>query len=265
MAITAKDVASLRQRTGVGMMDCKKALEETGGDLEAAVELLRKKLKGKMDDRADRAAAEGVIVCARRSDAAAIIELRSETDFAARNEGFVAAARKIAELALDAPDGAVEVTPAITAIVDDLRITIKENISFARGLKVSGRVGVYEHHNRQVGAIVKGEGDLSDELLAGLCQHITAAVPTPRAVDESGLPAEERSSQRTEAEEAARASGKPAQIAEKIAVGMVKKWVDENTLLGQVYLRELEAKKPVRDYLPKQGKIVQFAKLTVGG
>jgi len=265
MAISAKDVAGLRQRTGVGMMDCKRALEETNGDVEAAVELLRKKLKGKMDERSDRAAGEGAIAVARSGDAAAIIELRSETDFAARNEGFLDTARKIADLALGQPEGEITATPEITALIDELRITIKENISLARGVKLSGAVGTYEHHNKQVGALVQGDGDIPTDLLNGLCQHVTAATPTPLAVDEAGLPAELVERQKSDAIEEAKQSGKPAEIAEKIAAGKLRKWVDENTLLGQIYLRELDAKKPIRDYLPKGAHIKCFVRYAVGG
>jgi len=265
MAISAKDVAALRQRTGVGMMDCKKALTETNGDVEAAVELLRKRLKGKMDERADRAAGEGAIAVARSEAGAAMIELRSETDFAARNDTFLEAARKIAELALAQPEGEVQATPEISALIDELRITIKENISLARGVKLAGKVGTYEHHNRQLGALVQGDGDIADELLNGFCQHVTAATPTPLAVDEAGLPTELVDQQRSEAIEEAKASGKPAEIAEKIATGKLRKWVDENTLLGQIYLRELDAKKPVRDYVPKGAKLTRFVRYSVGG
>jgi elongation factor Ts len=262
--ISAKDVAALRQRTGVGMMDCKKALEDSAGDMEAAVELLRKRLKGKMDERTDRAAAEGVIAVARSERGAAMIELRSETDFAARNDSFLAAARKLAELALQGPAGEVQPTDAMRAIVDELRITIKENISLARGVVLPGKVGTYQHHNRKLGTLVQGEGDVPEDLLNGLCQHVTAAVPTPIAVDESGLPKQELDKQRRDATEEAAATGKDAKFVEKIAEGKLRKWVDDHTLLGQIYLRELEAKKPVRDYVPKGAKIVKFVRYAVG-
>jgi elongation factor Ts len=262
--IAAKDVAALRARTGVGMMDCKKALEDSGGDMEAAVELLRKRLKGKMDERTDRAAAEGVIAVARSSKGAALIELRSETDFAARNDSFLTGARKLAELALAGPAGEVQVSDAMRAIVDDLRITIKENISLARGVVLTGTVGSYLHHNRKLGALVQGEGEISEELLNGLCQHVVAAVPTPLGVDEAGLPAADLEKQRRDATEEAAATGKDAKFVERIAEGKLRKWVDDHTLLGQIYLRELDAKKPVRDYVPKGAKIVKFVRYAVG-
>ncbi len=266
MAITAKDVAALRERTGVGMMECKKALEETSGDMEAAVELLRKRLKGKMDERSGRAAGEGAIAIATSGSAGAMIELRSETDFTARNEIFLAAAQRVAELALEGPDGEVKPSAPMQAIIDEVRMKTKENVSLARGIKVSGGVVAgYQHHNRQLGALVQGEGALPAELMAGLCQHVTAAVPTPVAVDESGLPADQHAKQRELAVEEAEASGKPREIAEKMAIGKVKKWVDEHTLLGQIYLRELDKKKPVRDYVPKGAKLTRFVRFSVGG
>jgi len=264
MAITAKDVAALRARTGVGMMDCKSALEEANGDMAAAIEILRKRLKGKMDERADRAAGEGVIVTAQSAEGAAMIELRCETDFTARNDSFLEAARKLAALALQGPEGDVPLSPAITAIVDELRITIKENISFARGVKLGGRVGVYQHHNKQLGALVQAQGDVPQDLLNGLSQHVTASTPTPLAVDQAGLPQADVERERGAAIEEAKASGKPAQMAEKIAEGKLRKWVDERTLLGQLYLRELDAKKPVRDYLPKGTSVQRFVRYAVG-
>jgi elongation factor Ts len=263
-AIGAKDVAALRARTGVGMMDCKRALEDAGGDMEAAIELLRKRLKGKMDERSDRAAAEGVIAVAHSDRGAAMIELRSETDFAARNESFIATSRKLAELALAGPEGDVQPTDAMRTLVDELRITIKENISFARGVVLKGKVGTYQHHNRQLGALVQAEGDVPEVLLNGLCQHVTAAVPMPLAVDESGLPAADLERQRREATEEAAATGKNPQFVEKIAEGKLRKWIDDHTLLGQIYLRELDAKKPVRDYVPKGARIVKFVRYAVG-
>jgi elongation factor Ts len=266
MAITAKDVAALRERTGVGMMECKKALEETSGDMEAAVDLLRKRLKGKMDERAGRPAGEGAIAIATRGADAVMIELRSETDFTARNDIFLSAAQRVAELALQGPAGEVKTTPPMQAIIDDVRIKTKENVSLARGVKLSGGVVAgYQHHNRQLGTLVQGEGPLPADLMNGLCQHVTAAAPTPIAIDESGLPADQLAKQRAIAVEEAQASGKPREIAEKMAVGKVKKWVDEHSLLGQIYLRELDKKKPIRDYVPKGAKLTHFVRYTVGG
>ncbi len=264
MAITAKDVQTLRQRTGLGMMECKKALNETDGDMDAAIALLREQLGKKMEVRSDRAAAEGAVAAARNDGSVAMIQLVSETDFAARNDTFVEAAQKLADLALQGPDGQIaEPTAEMAKIVEDLRITIKENISLKSGIKLSApKVGSYVHHNRKLGVVIAGEGNLSDELLTGLCQHITAAVPPmmpePIAIDESGLPADKLAAAKEEFTKEAAESGKPPQIVEKMVEGKIRKWIDENTLMGQLYIREMDAKKPVRDYIPDGAKIICF-------
>jgi len=268
MAVTAKDVAALRAQTGVGMADCKKALVEADGDIAQAKEILREKLKGKMDERTDRAAGEGRIAVAVNDDqtALAIIELVSETDFAARNEQFADAARKIAELALAGPEGAVQTNDEINQIVDDLRITIKENISLRGGRKLTGeKVGAYVHHTGTLGAAVAAEGEIEPETLTGICQHITAHVPTPIAVDEAGLPQDQKDKALAEAKQEAIDSGKPEQIAEKIASGKFNKWVAENTLLGQQYVKDMEGKSTVGDIVGKKAKIRDFVRYVVGG
>lgn len=273
MATSAKDVMALRKRTGVGMMDCKKALEEAGSDMDRAVEILREKLKGKMDERADREASEGAVAIAKSPAAVAMIKLLSETDFTARNEGFVSGAQQIADLVLAGPDGEIAATDPMTKIVDDLRITTKENISLGRAVKRSagepqGVVGSYLHHNRKIGALVVGQGPFTDELLKGLCQHVAAAVPPltpePMAVDEAGLPQDTLDRQKTEFVEEARESGKPDKIIEKMIAGKMSKWVDEHTLLGQTYIRDLDAKKPVNHYLPEGATIRQFVRFALG-
>ena len=268
MAITAKDVMSLRQRTGVGMMECKKALSETQGNVDAAIELLRKTLKGQMDERSDREAPEGAIAVARSDSGLAMIQLVSETDFTARNDTFISAAQKIADLALQYPAGTVTQNAAMTEIIDDLRITIKENISLGEAIKYDGGPGVtlgsYVHHDRKKGTIIRIEGDVDDDLRAGLCMHITAAKPVPLAADESSLPADVVAKHKQAAIDEAKATGKPEQIAEKIATGKLKKWVDDHTLLGQIYLREMDAKKPVRDYLPNDAKVTDFVRYELG-
>ncbi len=265
MAISPQDVKALRERTGMGMMDCKGALAEADGDMEAAVEVLRKKAKGKMDERTDRAVAEGTLAVAHRSDAVAIVELNTETDFTARNQNTVDAAEKIAQLALEKADGEVQTDDAIQQEVDNVRFTTKENCSFRRGHKLSGgRLGAYLHHNRQYGVILQAEGDLDDELLTGLCQHVASHQPTPLAVDEASLPADAVEKQQREAKEEAEAMGKPPEIAEKIANGKIRKWVDEHTLLGQQYVRDMQGKSQVKDALPAGATIKTFVRYKVG-
>lgn len=266
MAISAKDVMTLRQRTGLGMMDCKKALQETDGDMDAAVELLRKELKGKMDERTDRAAGEGVIAVAGDDSSLAMVELDCETDFVARNEDFQAAGEKAAEIALKQPDGEIAANDEINSLIDDLRIKIQENISYARGMKLSGgSLGSYVHHNNKLAGVVKVEGaEVDGETLTGLCQHVVAHVPTPLAVDEAGLDEGLKEKAMSEAKEEAIQSGKPEEIAEKIATGKYRKWVDEHTLLGQNYVKDPEGKQTVGEALPKGAQVKCFYRYAVG-
>ena len=270
-AFTAKDVNALRQRTSMGMMECKKALTDSDGDVDKAIALLRERAGGKMNDRGDREAVEGSVAVASGDGAAVIVALTAETDFAARNDDFEAAVNAIAEEALGfsgTGDITGQATDAMKEKVEDLRITIKENISLKAIIRVEGdKVGTYVHTNKKSGAIVAGTGDLDGDLLRGIAMHVTAATPpvSPEAlaVDAAGLPAEKLAEAKQQYTDEAAATGKPAEIAAKIAEGKMKKWTDENTLLGQVYIRELDAKKPVRDYLPSGATLTGFARLAV--
>lgn len=261
---SAKDVMTLRQRTGLGMMDCKSALTETKGDLKAAEALLRERMKGKMDTRTDRAAGEGQVAVAIDGGKAAIVELRAETDFTARNENFRKMADDVARMAIEQPAGAATATDAIKARVDDIRITTGENVSFARGESLrGGSFAKYVHHDGKLGVLIQFEGDLPADVALGLCQHVAAHVPTPKSVDEAGLPSDLVAATRAAAVKEAQESGKPAQIAEKIAEGKVRKFFEENTLLGQKYVKD--DKKAVKELLPGGVKIVRFVRYAVGG
>ncbi len=271
-AFTAADVKALRERTSMGMMECKKALSEADGDVDKAIALLREWAGGKMDDRGDREAAEGAIASATGNGAATLVFLTAETDFAAKNDDFVNNTQKIADLALalsGTGDVTDQATDEIKQLVEDLRITIKENISLKSIHRLEAdKFGTYVHTNRKSGALVGVAGEADEELLKGLAMHVTAAVPpvtpAPLAIDASGLPTEARDEAKKQFVEEAQATGKPAEIAEKIAGGKMKKWEDEQTLLGQTYIRELDAKKPVRDYLPKGTTITGFVRSAVG-
>ena len=261
--VSAKDVMALRQKTGLGMMDCKKALIDAGGDAAAAEEALREKLKGKMDTRADRAAGEGCIAIAIDGDKAAILEMRSETDFTARNESFRDMATAVATASLAGGDGDIELSDDQKKQLDEVRITTGENISMARGKKCSGGAfGKYIHHDAKLGVLLQFNGDLPEDVATGICQHIAAHVPTPMAVDEKGLPGELVSLKMAEAKAEAENSGKPAEIAAKIAEGKVRKFYEEVTLLGQKFVRD--ETKQIRELLPAGVTLVSFHRLQVG-
>lgn len=267
MSISAKDVMALRQKTGLGMMDCKKALIEANGDMTAAEEILRATRKKEMDGRSERPASQGRLAIASAADhsAVAIIEINTETDFTARNESVAETADKIAALALAGPAGAVAITPEITELIDTLRITTGENISFRRGRKIEGRYcGYYLHHDSMKAAVVAFSGPVEADIATGVCQHITAHVPHPEAVDADGLSADVMARVRQEAEAEAAESGKPAEIAAKMVEGKIRKFVAESTLINQKYVKDPEGKKSVADILPKGTTVQTFDRYVVG-
>jgi len=268
--ISPKDVMSLRNRTGLPMMACKKALAEAGGDVDAAEELMRKQLKGKMDKRVDRAAGEGRIAIAVNfaSGSAAIVELRAETDFTAKNEKFIEAAQKIADAALET-HGAGEVTIEgdTVAMIDDLRITTGENISVARAHKLVGETGTtaygqYVHHDGKTGVLVQAEGSINEDTLRKICMHVTAAVPRPLAITADQVPADVVEKERKFRIEQAVESGKPKEIAEKMVEGGMRKFFSEVALMQQPFV--MDPSKTIADIVGEDATIIAFLRWEVG-
>lgn len=267
MELNAKDVMALRNKTGLPMMACKAALLEAKGDAEKAEELLRKQLKGKMEAKSDRAAGEGRIAIDVSREAATIVELKAETDFTAKNEKFVAAARKVAEIALESHAGDVPANPKIQAIIDELRISTGENISYARGHKLvqdpgTGAFGQYVHHDGKIGVLVQATGSISDETLRDICMHVTAAVPHPKGVSAKDIPADVVEKERRFRIEQAMESGKPKEIAEKMVEGGMRKFFEEIALLEQPFVKD-PAKK-IKDLVGSKANIVGFFRWQVG-
>ena len=261
--ITAKDVQQLRQRTGAGMMDCKKALEETGGDVDKAVEYLRKKGIAKAEKRADRAASEGAIIALVSDDAksAALVEVNSETDFVARNEEFKALAQAVATQVFgDAKfDGVVtvgqegelmkqawhkEAGKTVAEAVKEASGKTGENVVVRRyaRFKTDGLIGSYVHFNGRVAVIVEitgGEGAAVKELAYSIAQHIAAGVPkVPLGVNREEIKTEIVDRERRIYEEQARTAGKPETMIGKIVEGQVNRFYAENTLLDQPWVRD---------------------------
>jgi len=260
MSFTAKDVMGLRQKTGLGMMDCKKALTETGGDPAAAEEWLRETKKGKMDTRTERTTGEGKICVATKECCAVIIEVRTETDFTARNENFVEAVEKIAALALAGDDGDVSANDDMTKLVDDLRITTGENANFARGFKYSGgNYGEYIHHDGKRACLLQYEGDIDEATVKGICQHIVFHDPMGISADD--VPAEKIEQIRADAIQEAKDTGKNDEIAEKMSEGKVRKHLQENTLLAQKYV--LDESTTIQELL-NGATITAFTRYTLG-
>jgi elongation factor Ts len=258
--VTATQVKALRERSGVGMMDCKRALQETGGDMEAAIDWLRAKGLSKAAKKADRVAAEGIVAVVSRVDGhgmtAAVIELNAETDFVARNETFQATARSIAKAALDV-EGDVEALRAapfggatIAESVTDLVATIGENMVLRRSARFSvspGAIGAYVHGAvagapdlGRIGVLVAvaGEGDQETlcELARNIALHAAATAPLSLSVDDLDPAAVER--ERAIFTEQSIASGKPPSVAEKMVEGRIRKFYEEAVLLKQAYVRD---------------------------
>ena len=259
---TAKDVATLRQMTGAGMLDCKNALEETGGDLEEAAKLLRMKGLAGAAKRSDREASEGAVAVARDGDAAAVVELRCETDFVAKADEFVALADKLAGLvAAKGEDAASELDDTI----DGLRATLKENISVGRVRRLAAESGqvldTYLH--QQAGRGVNGvavviEGG-NDELAHDIAVHIAFTKPTYLNRDE--VPAADVEAERATVAEISRNEGKPEAAMEKIVEGRMTGWFKERVLLDQAYVRD--EKQTIAGMLGS-ARIVSFAQVVIG-
>ncbi|MFA9476764.1 translation elongation factor Ts [Phycisphaerales bacterium AB-hyl4] len=268
MAITAKDVMALRQKTGLGMMECKEALTEVDGDVDKAVDLLRQRGLAKMDSRSERTSAEGRINAAVSDDGSkgAIVEINSETDFTASNDAFLAMADTVATEAIKGEPGEVVTNDAMKAAIDEVRLTTKENIQFARGAVLGGpgsTVGQYVHFTGKVGVLIELDGKADDALLKDLCMHISAVSPAPLGVTEDEVPAEVVEKEREIAKAQAIESGKPEQIAEKMVEGKIRKFYDETVLLRQPFIKD--DKKQIKDLLPNGVTIKKFVRYQVGG
>jgi elongation factor Ts len=237
-------VKELRERTGAGMMECKKALVETGGNIEQAIEALRKSGQAKADKKSSRIAADGRIAVAVDGNKAAIAEINSETDFVAKDENFVGFIDAVAAAALTSSVEDVDALSAITlpdgrtveAARTDLITKVGENISVRRFARVEAtdHLGNYTHGAR-IGTLVSMSGG-SAELARDVAMHIAATNPV--CVDEDGVPADALERERRIFVEQAAASGKPPEIVEKMVTGRVAKFLKEITLLGQPFVKD---------------------------
>ncbi|QBQ54717.1 translation elongation factor Ts [Nitrosococcus wardiae] len=273
MAITAAQVKELRERTGSGMMECKKALVETGGDIEAAIEWMRKQGLAKADKKAGRVAAEGIIATAVDDDAckAAMVEVNSETDFVAKNEDFCQFAADVAQKVLISNPATLddllamamdESGESINERRQALIAKIGENINVRRFTFMeaeNGRIGRYVHGAR-IGVLVAVEG--GDEALAkDLAMHVAAS--KPQAITPKDISAEALNKERDILIAQARDSGKPPEIIEKMVEGRLQKFLSEITLLGQPFVKDPDIK--VEKLLKNAGASVRrFARFEVG-
>ena len=255
-AITAKLVKDLRDMTSAGMMDCKKALTECDGDIDAAVDWLRTKGIAKADKKAGRIAAEGLVAVASAGTTGAVVEVNSETDFVARNEGFQEAVAKIANKALSASDTAdlaaaeVEGGKSVTEYLVSLVAKIGENMSFRRMAKLSvkdGVVATYVHNAvapdmGKIGVLVALESTGDKDKLAALGKNIAmhVAATNPLALNVDDLDADVVAKERKALSDEALESGKPAAIVDKMVDGRMVKFFKESVLMTQIFVMDGE-------------------------
>jgi len=250
--ISASDVNKLRQQTGAGMMDCKKALTETNGDFEAAIDFLRKKGAKVAASRQDRESNEGVVIARTSEDGkrGVIIELNCETDFVAKNAEFVAFANEIANAAVEANPKSLEELNQLTIDVENARVTIGEATINKTG-KIGEKIGVskyevvegekvvaYIHGNFRLGVLVALSANAAGVDEAGKDVAMQIAAMNPVAVDKDGVDATTIERELEIAKEQIRAEGKPEEMVEKIAAGKLNKFYKDSTLLNQEFVKD---------------------------
>ena len=259
---SVKDVQRLRQSTGAGMMDAKNALVENGGDFEAASKWLREKGLASSAKRADRESSQGAVAIARAGSAAALVELKSETDFVAKSPDFVSLANELVQLVADEGEQAIEQK---REDLDRLKVTLKENIELGRVVRVEtaegGVLDTYLHvqNGRGVNGVLVELSGGTQELAHDIAVH--AAFGKPRYVTRDEVPENLVAEERATLEAQARNSGKPEAALPKIVEGMLNGWYKEHVLLDQPFAKD--DKKSVAQVLGGV-TIVRFAQVVVG-
>ena len=270
--ITASLVKELRERTGAGMMDCKKALQQTEGNIEAAIDYLRENGIAKAAKKADRIAAEGLSYIEVKGNKAVILEINSETDFVAKNEKFVALVKNVADAILAAEPKTLEEAlqveaqgGTVEAVINEGIATIGEKLSLRRFEVVSktdsDAFGAYSHMGGRIGVLTLVEGSTDEEAAKDVAMHIAALAP--RYLDESEVPADVLEHEKKVLTEQALNEGKPANIVEKMIVGRINKFLEEITVVKQKFVKDdsLTVEKFVAS---KGGKLAKFVRYEVG-
>ena len=264
--ITASLVKELRERSGAGMMECKKALSEHGGDIEVAMEALRKSGLAKADKKADRVTAEGRVAVAQDGGKAVLVEVNSETDFVAKDANFVAFTEAVANAALGVDDvEALKGASVDGGTVEETRSAliakVGENVQVRRMARIDSdkTVGAYVHGGR-IGVLVELKG-ASDELARGIAMHVAAM--NPPYISPAHVPADFVAKEKEIALAQVKDTGKPAEILEKMVSGKVAKTVNEICLTGQPYV--LDTNQSVEQALKAGGaEVISFVRLAVG-
>lgn len=270
--ITASLVKELRERTGAGMMDCKKALTQTDGDIDAAIDYLRENGIAKAAKKADRIAAEGLSYIEVKGNKAVILEINSETDFVAKNEKFVALVKNVAEAILAAEPATLEEAlqveaqgGTVEAVINEGIATIGEKLSLRRFEVVSktdaDAFGAYSHMGGRIGVLTLVEGSTDEEAAKDVAMHIAALAP--KYLDESEVPADVLEHEKKVLTEQALNEGKPANIVEKMIVGRINKFLEEITVVNQKFVKD-DSFTVEKFVASKGGKLAKFVRYEVG-
>lgn len=289
MGTNALDVKKLREMTNAPMMECKKALDESGGDIEAARKVLRERGLAKMAKRADRTKAEGCvrIEVGEGNRGGTAVVVTCETDFTANNDQFKGLADAAIKAACSIPGDEVTADQvleaecdgkSIKAHIEDVANAIRENMGIERVVRYAGVTGSYVHFNGKTGVMIeasvaddgKASSDEISSMLKDVAMHIASADPAPLAVSQDGIAAEQVEEEREFRIKKAMETGKPEEIAKKIVEGGMKKFYAESALLEQAYVKSPD--KSVGDFVTETGKalgtdisILRFERMKIGG
>ncbi len=266
MAFTAQDVKTLREKTGCGMMDCKKALTQADGDMDAAVDILREQGLAKSAKKASRIAAEGIAFAETNGDATvgAVVEVNSETDFVAKNDDFQKFVKTVADTVIDKNPADVDALLAQTAsgldvtvaeLLQEKILTIGENIKIRRFARYEGNVATYVHAGGKIGVMVNFETDVADK--EGFAEYgkdiaMQIAAINPSYLDKASVPDEVIEHEKAIMTEQVINEGKPEAIAQKIVMGKIGKYYEENCLVNQAFVKD--SKLTVEQYTAEVAK-----------
>ena len=272
MAISAKLVKELREKTGAGMMDCKKALVETDGDIDKAIDYLRENGIAKAAKKADRIAAEGVVYITSEGNEAVIVEINSETDFVARNESFQELVKTIASHILNTKPASVEELyesevdgESVTSLMNNAVATVGEKVSirrFAVETKTdNGAFGQYMHMGGRIGVLTVVEGTTDENVAKDVAMH--AAALNPKYVSRDQVDPAELDHEREVLRQQALNEGKPEKIVDKMVEGRIRKYLEEICIVDQPFVKDSD--QTVQQYLDtKDAKLVNFVRFELG-
>ncbi len=268
MSFTAKDVMTLRERTGVGMMDCKKALTETDGDMEKAIDLLREKGMATAAKKAGRVASEGIVFSHVNENKGVLLEVNCESDFVARGEAFVEFAKQVAEYILaNSTQTLEEVVEAMTPVVNEATMRIGEKLSIRRFTIFdanNSKIDSYIHMGGKIGVLVETSENASDELIHDIALQIAAAKPSYICSDEVPGAEIEKEKEILKAQALNEEHPKPMNIIEKMIEGRISKYYKEVCLIEQVFVKNSDL--TIKQYLKSNddAKIIRFVRYEMG-